>query len=117
MSTAHSRALDDVRVGVRLKISSLWIRDALPVRLRRHLRVLQARADTGRDLGEISGINITQAFLLGASLYIAVASVMVFLSLALRPGASRWSNIVLPVLFILSMWSRRSVKRGRTSSS
>jgi hypothetical protein len=25
MSTANSRALDDVRVGVRLKISSLWI--------------------------------------------------------------------------------------------
>jgi hypothetical protein len=40
---------------------------------------------------------------LGASIYIAVASLMVFLSLALRPRVTRWTNIVLPVLFIVSI--------------
>lgn len=53
--------------------------------------------------GEVSGIKITRAFVLGASIYIAVASVMVFLSLVLRPGVSRWTNIVLPILFVVSI--------------
>jgi hypothetical protein len=53
--------------------------------------------------GEISGIKITQVFLLGTSLYIAIASAMVFLSLVLRPRVNRWTNIVLPILFIVSI--------------
>jgi hypothetical protein len=53
--------------------------------------------------GEISGIKITQVFLLGASVYIAIASLMVFLSLVLRPRVNRWTNIVLPILFIVSI--------------
>ena len=53
--------------------------------------------------GEISGIEITQVFLFGVSVYIAIASVMVYLSLVLRPGVSRWTNIVLAVLYIVSI--------------
>ena len=103
MSTANSRALDDVRVGVTPQDLLALDRDALPLRLWGHLRVLQARADCGCDLRRGLGIKITQAFLMGASIYIAVASVMVFLSLVLRAAVSRWTNIVLPVLFIVSI--------------
>jgi hypothetical protein len=53
--------------------------------------------------GEISGIRINQVFLLGASVYIAIASAMVFLSLVLRPSVSRWTNIVLPILYVVSI--------------
>jgi hypothetical protein len=35
--------------------------------------------------------------------YIAIASLMVVLTLVLRPGIARWSNIVLAVLSILSI--------------
>ena len=70
MSTANSRTLEDVWVGVRLKISALWI---------------------------------AVLFLFAASVYIAIASVMVFLSLVLRPGVNRWANIVLPILYIVSV--------------
>jgi hypothetical protein len=41
--------------------------------------------------GEISGTAITQVFLFAVSLYIAIASVMVFLSLVLSPTVNRWS--------------------------
>jgi hypothetical protein len=37
------------------------------------------------------------------SIYIAVASVMIFLTLVLRPAISRWTNIVLPILYIVSI--------------
>ena len=36
-------------------------------------------------------------------MYIAIASVMVFLSLILRPQITRWSNIVLPILYVVSI--------------
>jgi predicted membrane channel-forming protein YqfA (hemolysin III family) len=52
-------------------------------------------------VGDISGIEITQVFLLGISVYIAIASVMVFLSLVLGPAVGRWANIVLPILYVL----------------
>ena len=103
MSASNARIVEDTRIGVRLKISALWI----------SMLFLFAYGDifgffrTGQisDVisGEVSGIRITQAFLLGASAYITVASVMIFLSLVLRPKVNRWANIVLPVLYIASV--------------
>ena len=94
---------EDVPVGVRLKISALWVA----------MLLLFAYGDIFGFFapghieevigGEISGIEITQVFLLAVSLYIAIASVMVFLSLVLRPSVSRWFNIVLPLLYAVSI--------------
>jgi hypothetical protein len=103
VSTANSGILEDVRVGVRLKISALWIAmlflfaygDIFGFFAPGHIEEIMG--------GEISGITINQVFLLGASIYIAIASVMVFLSLVLRPSVSRWTNIVLPILYIVSI--------------
>ena len=53
--------------------------------------------------GEISGIEITQAFLFAVSVYIAIASVMVFLTLVLRPAVCRSVNLVLAILYIASI--------------
>jgi Family of unknown function (DUF6326) len=100
VSTSNPRILTD---GVRLKISALWIAILFlfaygdifgffaPGRIEEVMR------------GEISGIEITQVFLFGVSVYIAIASVMVYLSLVLRPGVSRWTNIVLAILYIVSI--------------
>jgi hypothetical protein len=103
VSTPSSRVLEDVKVGVWLKMSALWIA----------MLFLFAYGDIfgffkpgqiGEVIsGQVSGIKITQVFLLGASVYIAIASVMVFLSLVLKPSVNRWTNIVLAVLFIVSI--------------
>ena len=53
--------------------------------------------------GEIGGFRITQGFLFAVSLYIAIASVMVFLTLVLRPDVARWVNVVLAVLYAVSI--------------
>src|SRR4029450_8698771 len=53
--------------------------------------------------GKISGMAITQGFLFAVSLYVAVASVMVFLSLVLSPAVNRWTNVVLPGLYVVSI--------------
>ena len=53
--------------------------------------------------GRISGMEITQTFLFAVSIYIAIASAMVFLTLVLRPAVNRWVNIVLAALYIVSI--------------
>lgn len=101
MSTSDVR--NEVKIGVRLKISALWVTmlflfaygDIFGFFAPGHIEEIVA--------GEISGIEITQGFLLAISVYIAIASAMVFLTLVLAPNVARWTNIVLGVLFIVSI--------------
>jgi Family of unknown function (DUF6326) len=103
VSSASSRTFEDVKVGVRFKIAALWIA----------MLFLFAYGDIfgffspGRIqevmAGEVSGMAITQGFLFAVSLYVAVASVMVFLSLVLSPTVNRWTNVVLPSLYVASI--------------
>ncbi len=53
--------------------------------------------------GTVSGNEITQAFLFAVSVYVAIASGMIFLSLVLPPAVCRWTNIVLAILYIASI--------------
>ena len=93
----------DDRVGVRLKISALWITmlllfaygDIFGFFAPGHLEEIQR--------GEISGIEITQTFLFAVSVYVAIASLMVFLTLVLSPAAGRWVNLVLAILYVVSI--------------
>ena len=103
MSTASSRVLEDAKVGVRLKMSALWIATLFLFAYGDIFGFFKPGQIGEVISGQVSGIKITQVFLLGASVYIAIASVMVFLSLVLKPTVSRWTNIVLPILFIVSI--------------
>ena len=53
--------------------------------------------------GELSGMAITQGFLFAVSLYVTIASLMVCLSLVLRPTVNRWANIILAGLYVVSI--------------
>jgi formate-dependent nitrite reductase membrane component NrfD len=103
VSTSASRILEDVRIGVRLKMSALWIAMLFLFAYGDIFGLYQPGQIEEVSGGEISGIKITQIFLFGISVYIAIASVMVFLSLVLRPRVNRWTNIVLPILYIISI--------------
>src|SRR5687768_2394953 len=100
---SRSETLEDSRVGVRVRISALWIAmlllfaygDIFGFLAPGHLEEIMA--------GEISGIEITQGFLFAVSVYIAIASVMVFLTLVLGPTVCRWTNVVLAILYIASI--------------
>ncbi len=52
---------------------------------------------------------VTQGMLLGTSLMMAIPSVMVFLSLALKANLARWLNIIFGVIYsmiiLITMWS------------
>jgi Family of unknown function (DUF6326) len=93
-----------VRVNVRLKISSLWMATLLVFAYGDIFGFFKPGRIEEVMSGKISGIEITQTFLFAVSVYIAVASVMVFLSLVLRPAVCRWTNGVLAMLYAVSIF-------------
>jgi Family of unknown function (DUF6326) len=98
-----SQALEDVPVPVRQKLAALW---AATLFLFVYGDVYTVyRADKAREIlsGKIGDIEVTQGFLLAASVYVAVPSLMVFLTLVLRPGVSRWANVALGVVYALTI--------------
>ncbi len=95
-----SRKFEDMKINVKLKISALWVA----------VMFIYAYADIKSlfipgfiDLiraGEVfGGIKITQELWLGAAVLMTIPSVMVFLSLILKPKVNRWTNIILGIVY------------------
>jgi hypothetical protein len=103
VSSASSRTFEDVKVGVRFKIAALWIAMLFLFAYGDIFGFFSPGQIEEVMAGKISGMAITQVFLFAVSLYIAIASVMVFLSLVLVPTVNRWINIVLPSLYVVSI--------------
>ena len=59
------------------------------------------RADI--DAGEVFVFTIGQGFLLGITIYILIPSLMLFLSLVLPPRATRTANIVVAILYSVTV--------------
>lgn len=91
--------LDDSKVNQKIKLSALWTA----------VMFLYAYADIkaffrpGIIEGLISGkageFEITQGFLFGSAVIMAVPSLMIYLSLALKAPVNRWVNIVLGIVY------------------
>ena len=60
------------------------------------------RADiiAGIIAGEFEGIQINQEMLLASSILMLIPILMIFLSLALKPKANRWTNIIVGAVYV-----------------
>src|SRR5258708_508401 len=91
--------LSDAPIDVRIKLSSLWASVMFCYLygdffgLFKPGRLASLRSAT-THFGPVS-----QTFLLGLSILIAIPCVMVFLSLVLKPNANRGANVVLGLLY------------------
>lgn len=93
----------DPPVNVKLVLSALWIAMLFVcayVDIFAFFRedVLRAGLD-----GEMAGVAVTQGILTACLLYILVPSLMVVLSLVLKPRANRISNITVSVLYAVTV--------------
>jgi hypothetical protein len=95
--------LDPARVNVRIKISALWT-SMLFVFAYVDLFSLY-RPDFRADLeaGEVGGLTVNQAFLLGTTGYVVIPSLMVFGALILPPRVNRIVNIALSIVYALTI--------------
>ncbi len=90
-------------VNVRTKISALWV-SMLFVFAYIDLFSLY-RPDYRADIeaGEFAGFTINQTFLLATTAYVLIPSLMVFLTLVLRPRLNRIANIALGTVYALTV--------------
>ncbi len=93
--------MEDVKINVKLKLSALWVTvmflfayvDIMGNFKPGHIEDVMA--------GEVAGIQITQGFILGVVIMMAIPSRMVFLSLVFKPEVNRWTNIIVAMLQII----------------
>ena len=91
--------MEDVKINVKLKLSALWAALMLLYIYADHFSLFRMGQIEEMISGRIGPFPVTQGSLLAFSILMMIPAVMVFLSLALKPTASRWANIILGVLY------------------
>jgi Family of unknown function (DUF6326) len=99
----ESKELSDIKIHVKWKLSALWTSVMFCYVYGDYFGLyrpgkLQMLLDGRMPIGPT-----TQRVLLGTAALMAIPSLMVFLSLVLRPKVNRWVNIVFGVLFTVIM--------------
>ena len=102
-------ALDDIKIHVKIKISALWASVMFCYIYADYFGLYVPRALQRMLEGKMGPLGpTTQGVLLGPSLMMAIPSVMIFLSLALKPNLNRRVNIVFGLLYtviiLITMW-------------
>lgn len=90
-------------VNVRIKISASWT-SMLFVFAYVDLFSLY-RPDFRADLeaGEVGGFAVNRSFLFGVTAYVVIPSLMVLLTLVLRPRLNRIANITLAIAYVVTI--------------
>ena len=95
----------DTRIDVKLVLSALWIAMLIVfayVDIFGFLRADVLRAAVDGKMAA-TGITVDQVFLVFTTVYILIPTLMVFLSLVLRPRVNRIVNIVVPLVYAVSI--------------
>ena len=90
--------LSDTKVPVRLKLSALWVSLMFCYVYGDLFGFFEQKTITEIASGHAGPIG-TQAGLLAAAPSVAIPSLMVYFTLALKSSVSRWSNIILGVIY------------------
>jgi len=99
---SKNNTLENPKINVKIKLAALWT----------SVMFLYAYADIQHFVlqpgsldeiikGTIAGVEITSIFLVGAAVLMTIPSVMIFLSIALKPNLNRWINIIFGSIFTL----------------
>lgn len=106
MNTQRSTkaALEDLKVHVKLKLAALWTSLMFLYIYGDYFGLFQPGNLQDMLQGKMGPLGATtQGVLLGTSVLMAVPSLMVFLSLVMKPGLSRVLNIFLGLLYAIIM--------------
>ena len=93
-------ALDDIRIHVKLKISALWVSVMFCYIYGDYFWLYAPGKLQGMLEGKMVPLGqATQGVLLFTSIMMAIPSIMIFLSLALKPKPNRWMNIISGAIY------------------
>ncbi len=99
----------DPKVNIKTKLSLFWVvlmffylyNDVISFFRKDHVEEVLT--------GVIADIEITQSFLLGAAILMAIPIFMIFLSLVLPAKANRWTNIIVGIFHLVVLLASFSV--------
>jgi len=107
--TNAGRKLADAGIDVKLKLSALWVSVMFCYIYGDYFGLYVPGALQKMLDGKMGPFGpTTQGILIGTSAMMAIPSVMIFLSVALKAGLNRWLNIIIGVLYtaiiLITMW-------------
>jgi hypothetical protein len=102
-------ALEEIRMSVQLKMSASWTSVMFCYIYADYFGLYVPGALHGMLQGKMGPLGpTTQGVLLGTSVMMAIPSLMIFLSVALRPNLNRRLNIIFGVIYtviiLITMW-------------
>ncbi len=98
-SKKTTRILEDVNVNVKIKLAALWAASMFLYIYVDHFYLFVPGTIENVIAGEIGlGIQVSQVALLAMLILMMIPSLMIFLSLVLKPKANRWTNIIVGIL-------------------
>jgi len=93
--------LEDAKINIKIKLSGLWITVMFLFAYVDIMGRYQPGIIEDAIAGKMGPFPATQVALLAAITLMAIPSLMVFLSIALKPKANRWTNIIVGILYIV----------------
>ena len=98
---SKKKALQNDKIDIKIKLSSLWIA-VMFIYVYADIKTLfQPEIPEQIISGVMGGMTISQGFLFAAAILMSIPTIMIILSLILRPNINRWINIVVSSLHII----------------
>ena len=95
-----------VRIPVQLKLSALWASLMFLYIYADFLSLYRPGQMEEMMAGRMGPLPVTQVSVLAAAVLVLIPALMIFLSAALKPGAARWANIVVGLLYTaVNIWN------------
>ncbi len=90
--------LEDVKINVKVKLSALWVSVTFLFIYADYFGLYTPGFIDDLIHGKVAGFSISQALLLGFMLLMTLPSLMIFLSLILKPKPNRLTNIIVGLI-------------------
>jgi len=100
-SVKKTAEMEDLKINVKLKISALWVTIMFAFAYVDIFGFMKTGEIERIMAGKIATFQIDQVFLFSVTLYMLIPSIMVFLSLVLKPKVNRWTNIIVGILYFV----------------
>lgn len=93
-------ALEEIKVSLKLKLATLWASLMFLIIYLDYFHLYMPSKIEDIQSGRVFEFDITQGFLLLVLATVTIPTLMIFLSIALKAKANRWTNIIVAAVYI-----------------
>ena len=98
--TPSQNVLEDIKVSLKLKLAALWDSFMFLYIYVDYFHLYMPGSIKGILEGKVFVFDISYVFLLIAMIFVAIPTLMIFLSIVLPANVNRWTNIIVAAVFI-----------------